>query len=31
MAKPPVEDEVAERIVDIDVSAEMENSYLEYA
>ncbi|MDQ7991501.1 MAG: DNA gyrase subunit A, partial [Propionicimonas sp.] len=31
MAKPPTDDEVAERIVDIDVSAEMEASYLEYA
>jgi len=31
MAKPPTEDEVAERIVDIDVAAEMEASYLEYA
>ncbi len=29
--KPEVEDEVAERIVDIDVAAEMEASYLEYA
>jgi DNA gyrase subunit A len=29
--KPDVEDEVAERIVDIDVAAEMEASYLEYA
>ncbi len=31
MAKPPTDDEVAERIVDIDVSEEMETSYLEYA
>ncbi len=31
MVKPPTDDEVAERIVDIDVSAEMETSYLEYA
>ncbi|MFT4109587.1 DNA gyrase/topoisomerase IV subunit A [Propionicimonas sp.] len=31
VAKPGADDEVAERIVDIDVSAEMETSYLEYA
>lgn len=31
VAKPPTEEEIAERIVDIDVSAEMETSYLEYA
>ena len=31
VAKPPASDDVAERIVDIDVSAEMETSYLEYA
>lgn len=32
VAKPPLaEDELAERIVDIDVSEEMESSYLEYA
>ena len=31
VAKPPVEDELAERIVDIDVSTEMESSFLEYA
>jgi DNA gyrase subunit A len=31
VAKPPAPDEIAERIVDIDVSAEMETSYLEYA
>ncbi len=30
-ANPPAPDDVAERIVDIDVSAEMETSYLEYA
>ena len=28
---PPVEDDFAERIVDVDVSAEMESSFLEYA
>ena len=31
VAKPPTDEDVAERIVDIDVSAEMETSYLEYA
>ena len=31
VAKPPAPDDIAERIVDIDVSAEMETSYLEYA
>jgi len=31
VAKPPPPDDIAERIVDIDVSAEMETSYLEYA
>jgi len=32
VAKPPVvEDEVSEKIVDVDVSAEMESSFLEYA
>ncbi len=31
VAKPPVEDDFAERIVDVDVSDEMETSFLEYA
>ncbi|MCA0294370.1 MAG: DNA topoisomerase 4 subunit A [Actinobacteria bacterium] len=31
VAKPPVEDDFAERIVDVDVSEEMETSFLEYA
>ncbi|MGC3993536.1 MAG: DNA topoisomerase 4 subunit A [Propionicimonas sp.] len=31
VAKPPAEDETSERIVDIDVSEEMETSFLEYA
>ncbi|MFZ1412189.1 MAG: DNA topoisomerase IV subunit A [Micropruina sp.] len=29
--RPPVDDETSERIVDVDVSAEMETSFLEYA
>jgi DNA gyrase/topoisomerase IV subunit A len=31
VAKPPVEDDFAERILDVDVSSEMETSFLEYA
>ncbi len=31
MARPPADDELIERIVDIDISDEMETSYLEYA
>ncbi|MDO5534287.1 MAG: DNA topoisomerase IV subunit A [Propionibacteriaceae bacterium] len=31
VAKPPVDDEVIERITDIDVTEEMETSFLEYA
>ena len=29
--KPPIEDEEPEKIVDVDISAEMESSFLEYA
>ena len=31
VAKPPVDDEATERITDIDVTEEMETSFLEYA
>ncbi len=31
VARPPADDDVVERIVDVDVSAEMESSFLEYA
>ncbi len=31
MARPPADDDLIERIVDIDISDEMETSYLEYA
>ena len=31
VARPPVDDEVTERIVDVDISDEMETSFLEYA
>ncbi|MFT4218794.1 MAG: DNA topoisomerase 4 subunit A [Micropruina sp.] len=31
MARPPADDDLVERIVDIDISDEMETSYLEYA
>ena len=31
VTKPPIEDEEPEKIVDVDISAEMESSFLEYA